>query len=282
MPPRKNSVDRLTEQDLTELAAAVAAGKRATVYLNDATPSLGLAEGCSARVLSIDGATVLIRPKGVNDELPFEADELRRTRLPAKTAARAAKAASAKPAVAKSPSAKPASGKPAAAKSAVAKPAVAAAPKSVPAKVVDTRVAPAAPPKPAPVAATVSVTPPKATVTAPKADPDTRASENTAPAPRRARRAKDPASVSVTLHAEAGNEWTVTVTHGERRPGKAAPVSADAVERAVRELGDPAAEQAVASVLSAAREAAARRVEELSRQLAEARDTLESLGAEGI
>lgn len=282
MPPRKNSVDRLTEQDLTELAAAVAAGKRATVYLNDATPSLGLAEGCSARVLSIDGATVLIRPKGVNDELPFEADELRRTRLPAKTAARAAKAASAKPAVAKSPSAKSASVKPAAAKSAVAKPAVAAAPKSVPAKVVDTRVAPAAPPKPAPVAATVSATPPKATVTAPKADPDTRASENTAPAPRRARRAKDPASVSVTLHAEAGNEWTVTVTHGERRPGKAAPVSADAVERAVRELGDPAAEQAVASVLSAAREAAARRVEELSRQLAEARDTLESLGAEGI
>lgn len=292
MPPRKNSVDRLTEQDLTELAAAVAAGKRAIVYLNDATPSLGLAEGCSARVLSIDGATVLIRPKGVNDELPFEADELRRTRLPAKAAARAAKAASAKPAVAKPASAKPAvaqpavakpaSVKPAAAKSAVAKPAVAAAPKSVPAKVVDTRVAPAAPPKPAPVAATVSATPPKATVTAPKADPDTRASENTAPAPRRARRAKDPASVSVTLHAEAGNEWTVTVTHGERRPGKAAPVSADAVERAVRELGDPAAEQAVASVLSAAREAAARRVEELSRQLAEARDTLESLGAEGI
>lgn len=270
MPPRKNSVDRLTEQDLTELAAAVAAGKRATVYLNDATPSLGLAAGCSARVLSIDGATVLIRPKGVNDELPFEADELRRTRLPAKAPARSVKPASAKPAVAK----------PAVAKPAVAKPAV--APKSVPAKVVDTRVAPAAPPKPAPVAATVSATPPKAAVTTPKADSDSRASENTAPAPRRARRAKDPASVSVTLHAEAGNEWTVTVTHGERRPGRAAPVSADAVERAVRELGDPAAEQAVASVLSAAREAAARRVEELSRQLAEARDTLESLGAEGI
>lgn len=277
MPPRKKSVDRLTEQDLTELAAEVAAGKRATVYLNDATPSLGLAAGCSARVVSVDGATVLIRPKGVNDELPFEADELRRTRLPAKAPARSARPASAKPPVGKPPVAKSTVPKPP-----VPKPAVTAVPKSVPAKVVDTRVAPAAPPKPAPVAAPVPVTSPKATVTAPKADPDTRASENTAPAPRRARRAKDPASVSVTLHAEAGNEWTVTVTHGERRPGKAAPVSADAVERAVRELGDPAAEQAVASVLSAAREAAARRVEELSRQLAEARDTLESLGAEGI
>jgi hypothetical protein len=98
---------------------------------------------------------------------------------------------------------------------------------------------------------------------------------------KRARRPKDPASVSVTLHAEAGNEWTVTVTHGERRPGRAAPVSADAVERAVRELGDPAAEQAVASVLSAARDAAAKRVEELSRQLAEAQSTLAALGADG-
>ncbi|MFC4604024.1 DUF6319 family protein [Rhodococcus kronopolitis] len=261
MPPRKNSVDRLTEQDLTELAAAVAAGKRATVYLNDATPSLGLAAGCSARVLSIDGGTVLIRPKGVNDELPFEADELRRTQNSAKSPA-----------------------KPAAAKAA-SRSVTPRQPKPVPAKAIEPRPAPAATAAPrtpttAPVAVPASVTPPKAAVTAPKTEPVSQAPEKPAPASRRARRPKDATSVSVTLHAEAANEWTVTVTHGERRPSKAVPVAADAVERAVRELGDPVAEQAVAAVLSAARDAAARRVRELSEQLAEARTTLEALGAD--
>ncbi|MFI6430441.1 translation initiation factor [Rhodococcus oryzae] len=273
MPPRKRSGDGLTAQNLIELTEALAAGKRATVYLIEPTPSLNLAAGCSARVLSVQGTTLMLRPKGVNDELPFEADELRFTRIPAVQAkAKGAKAAPAKVA--------PAKAAPAKAAPAAAAPAKAA----VPAKAV-VETTPAGPAAPA-----TTPTRPKAPVTAPKTPasmtlvpkPESAPADGPAAAQaKRARRPKDPASVSVTLHAEAGNEWTVTVTHGERRPGRAAPVSADAVERAVRELGDPAAEQAVASVLSAARDAAAKRVEELSRQLAEAQSTLAALGADG-
>ena len=246
MPPRSRLGDRLTEQNLTDLAAAIADGKRATVYLNDATPSLGLPAGCSAKVVSVDGTTVLIRPKGVNDELPFEADELRMTRNPSQPAA--------KPAPAPKPAAPPARPRSAAAQAALDRSA-ASAPKPVSPQ-----------PKPLP-------TTPKDAVTTPTPD------DAPAPAPKRPRRTKEPVGVSVTLHAEVGGEWTVTVTHGAKRPGKAAPVSADSVERAVHELGDPAAEEAVASVLSAAREAAAKRVEELSKQLDEARTALESLGS---
>ncbi|MET4610272.1 hypothetical protein ABIC28_001250 [Rhodococcus sp. PvR044] len=283
MPPRKRSGDGLTAQNLIELTEALAAGKRATVYLIEPTPSLNLAAGCSARVLSVQGTTLILRPKGVNDELPFEADELRFTRIPPVQAkAKGAKAAPAKAAPANAAPAKAAPANAAPAKAAPAKAAPAKA--AVPAKaVVETTPA-------EPVAPATTPTRPKAPVTAPKTPasmtlvpkPESAPADGPAAAQaKRARRPKDPASVSVTLHAEAGNEWTVTVTHGERRPGRAAPVSADAVERAVRELGDPAAEQAVASVLSAARDAAAKRVEELSRQLAEAQSTLAALGADG-
>ncbi|MFD4295314.1 DUF6319 family protein [Rhodococcus sp. NPDC058532] len=250
MAPRTRPGDHLTGQDLTDLAAAVSAGKRATVYLNEATPSLGLAAGCSAKVVSVDGTTVLIRPKGVNDELPFEADELRLTRAPAKQAAKAAP----------KPAAAPGRTRSASARSALDRSAAGAP-------------TPSAPPRtstpPAPTTA-------KAAVTAPNTDVPHASSPT--PAPKRPRRAKEPAGVSVTLHAAAGGEWTVTVTHGAKRPGKAAPVAADAVERAVRELGDPTAQDAVESVITAARDAAAKRVEELSRQLEEARTALESLG----
>ncbi|MFG1782250.1 translation initiation factor [Rhodococcus oryzae] len=277
MPPRKRSGDGLTAQNLIELTEALAAGKRATVYLIEPTPSLNLAAGCSARVLSVQGTTLMLRPKGVNDELPFEADELRFTRIP--TAQAKAKGAKAVPAKAAPAKAAPAKAAPVKAAPAAAAPVKAAVPaKAAP----STAVGPAAP--------ATTPTRPKAPVTAPKTPaamtlvpkPESAPTDGPATAQaKRARRPKDPASVSVTLHAEAGNEWTVTVTHGERRPGRAAPVSADAVERAVRELGDPAAEQAVASVLSAARDAAAKRVEELSRQLAEAQSTLAALGADG-
>ena len=97
MPPRRRSgaaastPDHLTADNLAALATAVAEGKRATVYLREATPSLGIEAGTSAKVVSVDGNTVMIRPKGVNDELPFEAEELRINRVsaaPAKPAPR--------------------------------------------------------------------------------------------------------------------------------------------------------------------------------------------------
>ncbi|MFC8932280.1 DUF6319 family protein [Rhodococcus sp. NPDC056506] len=237
MPPRRRSgaaastPDHLTAENLAALATAVAEGKRATVYLREATPSLGIEAGTSAKVVSVDGNTVLIRPKGVNDELPFEAEELRINRVsasPAKPAPRP------KPVVESEPLMEP--------------------------LVEPVRPKPRAQAAPAPVPATPPV---------PAATPR--------PAVKRAK--KLPAGISVTIHAGADNDWSVTVTQGAKRPGKAVPVAPDAVERAVRELGEPTAIEAVESIIVAARDMAAARVDELSRQLEEARKMLEALGA---
>ncbi|MGB7239585.1 MAG: DUF6319 family protein, partial [Rhodococcus sp. (in: high G+C Gram-positive bacteria)] len=190
-----------------------------------------------------------ISPKGVNDELPFEAEELRITRnSPSGTAAKPAPASVAKPA-AKSdiaewtePAPKPASPKSA--------PKTSVASKAVASKAVAS-------------SSGVSGTAP---------------SKATASGTRKGK--KGPESVSVTIHAGADNDWSVTVTHGARRPGKAQPVSPESVSRAVRELGDDSARDAVEAVISHAREEAASRVAELSRQLEEARSTLAALESE--
>ncbi|KQU56272.1 translation initiation factor [Rhodococcus sp. Leaf278] len=238
MPPRGRAVnDSLTPENLTTLAAALAEGRRATVYLREPNPSLGLPDGTSAKVVSIDGNTVTISPKGVNDELPYEAEELRITRT-----------AASPPAPAKRVPAKK-----------VAPPSAAG-----PAR---TEAAPAKPIT-APVPAKSVVDQPKAVVEQTRAQPQQQAA-------RRAKKA--PGGVSVTIHAGAENDWSVTVTQGAKRPTKAQPVSPESVSRAVRELGDPIARDAVEAVISHAREEAARRVAELSRQLEEARTTLAAL-----
>lgn len=237
MPPRRRSgaaastPDHLTADNLAALATAVAEGKRATVYLREATPSLGIEAGTSAKVVSVDGNTVMIRPKGVNDELPFEAEELRINRV---SAAPTKPAPRPKPVVESEPLMEP--------------------------LVEPVRPKPRAQPAPAPVPTTTA---------APAATPR--------PAVKRAK--KLPAGISVTIHAGADNDWSVTVTQGAKRPGKAVPVAPDAVERAVRELGEPTAIEAVESIIVAARDMAAARVDELSRQLEEARKMLEALGA---
>ncbi|MFW0795843.1 DUF6319 family protein [Gordonia sp. CPCC 205515] len=77
----------LTTDDLASLAAGLAAGKRVSVYLREPMSSLGLDAGTSARVVAVAGSTVTVRPKGVDDELPFEADELLKSRPGTKTAA---------------------------------------------------------------------------------------------------------------------------------------------------------------------------------------------------
>jgi hypothetical protein len=234
MPPRRRSgaaatPDHLTAENLETLAAAIAEGRRATVYLREAMPSLRLEAGASARALSVQGNTVMIRPKGVDDELPFEAEELMMKRLPApKTAAATAPAK-----LAVHQEIEP--GPPAAAK--------------------------------APAPSTVSAPEPVAAAPKPAATPAKRTTK------------KAPAGVSVTIHAGADNDWSVTVAHGAKRPGKAVPVSPEAVERAVRELGEETAIEAVESIIVAARNLAAARVEELSRQLEDARKALEALGA---
>lgn len=242
MPPRGRAVnDSLTPENLATLTAALAEGRRATVYLREPNPSLGLSDGTSAKVVSIDGTTVTISPKGVNDELPYEAEELRITR-----------SAATPPAPAKRVPAK----------------------KAAPPVVTDPVRTPAAPAQPR-----TTPVPPKAVVEQSKAVAEQ--SKRAQPQQQPARRAKKvPGGVSVTIHAGADNDWSVTVTQGAKRPTKAQPVSPESVSKAVRELGDPIARDAVEAVISHAREEATRRVVELSRQLEEARTTLAALEQE--
>ncbi|NIL88558.1 hypothetical protein RhoFasSB10_00844 [Rhodococcus fascians] len=251
MPPRGRAVnDSLTPENLTTLAAALAEGRRATVYLREPNPSLGLPDGTSAKVVSIDGNTVTISPKGVNDELPYEAEELRITRNPATP--------------------------PAPAKRIPAKKTASTAPVSKPVAASEPVVASKTSPSSTSVTASTSSAAPKAVpATDVAAKPAGAGSASTGSAPRRPKKA--PGGVSVTIHAGADNDWSVTVTQGAKRPTKAQPVSPEAVGRAVRELGDVTARDAVEAVISHAREEAARRVAELSRQLDEARTTLAAL-----
>lgn len=242
MPPRRRSApipESLTPDNLTAIAAALADGKRPTVYLREGTPSLGLAPGASARVLSIDGTTLTVKPSGVNDELPYEADELRITKNPP-----------------------PEPEKPKPAKS-VARPAAARRSGPVPSAAAATK---PAEPKPAPA---------KSTAPAPK--PATTPTETAPPAKKSTRRTaarKAPAAVTVTIHGSAENEWSVSVTRGGRKLPRSRSVTPDSVESAMAELGDEQAQAATSSILNAAREEAQRRVDELSRELAAAREAL--------
>ena len=245
MPPRGRAVnDSLTPENLTTLASALAEGRRATVYLREPNPSLGLPDGTSAKVVSIDGNTVTISPKGVNDELPYEAEELRITRNPATPPAPAKRVAA----------------------------------KRIPPSAPTQPQVPASAPAPKRPAAAVAPKAPTAPV-APTASTPAASTGSAGPAPIQASRRpkKAPGGISVTIHAGADNDWSVTVTQGAKRPTKAQPVSPESVSRAVRELGDPTARDAVEAVISHAREEAARRVAELSRQLEEARTTLAAL-----
>ncbi|MBS9375011.1 DUF6319 family protein [Rhodococcus sp. B50] len=271
MPPRRRA-DHLTEEQLGELGAALAEGRRTTVYLVEGIPSLGIDPGTSARVVSISGSTVTVRPKGVDDELPFEVDELRATREPAGTKRAPAKAARtsavAKPAPAKAAPAKAETPRPAAPKPVAQKP---AAPKFETPRSET----------PAPTAVPRSQEKKPVTQTT-SASSDAPASRPPAPAkpkaPARSKAKKAP-SITITVTIDPENEWTVGVAHGTRKVGKPTPVAPDAVERAVKELGDPTATEAVHSVIDEARRAAEERVAQLSRELEEARQALESLGA---
>ena len=253
MPPRRRA-DHLTEEQLTELSSALAEGRRATVYLVEGISSLGIEPGTSARVISIDGTTVTIRTKGVNDELPFETDELRFTRDVAT----------------KTPS-KPAAAKPAAATRA---PAPKSSTTQTPAAT--TPVAKTEPARPTPRPAVKD----KTTVSSPSANPPSAAAAEPAKPKAPAKRsAKKPAALSITVTIDPENDWTVAVAQGTRKIGKPAVVAPDAVERAVKELGDETAIEAVHSVIDEARRTVEERVAQLSRELEEARKALESLGS---
>ncbi|NCL78196.1 DUF6319 family protein [Rhodococcus sp. YH1] len=257
MPPRRRAgttgPDHLTEEQLAELSTAVADGRRATVYLIEGIPSLGIAPGASARAVSVSGRTVTVRPKGVDDELPFEAEELRLTKEPSKPVRKAADRSTPRPTTPR-----PTTPRTSASQPTTSGPSRAPAPKS------------SSSPASTPATKETTTVPP----TAP--EPQTGAT----PKPKAAsRRPKKQPGVTVTITIDPEQEWTVGVAQGTRRLSKANPVSPDAVERAVLELGDEAALEAVRSVIDAARQAAEERVAQLSRELEEARKALESLGS---
>lgn len=270
MPPRTRA-DHLTEEQLGELSNALAEGRRATVYLTDGIPSLGIEPGASARVISVSGTTVMVRPKGVDDELPFETDELRLTRQPAGAPANkaaATKSAPAKAAASTSQAAAPSAPKPVTPKPAVLQP-VAAGPAAAQPTSRSAASVRGAQTKSVEETKPVNDTTPGSAAPASPAKPK-------APAPRKAKKAP---TISITITIDPESEWTVGIAHGTRKVGKPSPVAPDAVERAVKELGDPGAVEAVQSVIDAARSAAEERVALLSRELEEARKALESLGA---
>ncbi|MBM7416512.1 MULTISPECIES: DUF6319 family protein [Nocardiaceae] len=232
--------EALSAEDLATLEAGLAAGRRVTVYLREATPSLGLEAGASARVISVDGTTVTVSPKGIDDQLPYEADELRLSKDAPQPARKATK---------------------------VAPRTAAARPTTRPAVV-------------PPVEAPRSETPvpeksaPEKSVATPVLAPET----SVKPTARPARRTKaQPAPVSVTVTSGPDDQWTVTVSHGAKKLAKPSDVTADRVLRAIRELGDDVASAAVEDKIEAARAAAVERVEALSRELDEARRALDRL-----
>ncbi len=236
----------LSTADLDSLSEGLAAGRRITVYLREPVSSLGLEAGASARVIAVDGSTVTVRPKGVDDELPYEADELQMRRAPARApspkrrpAAKTVDTPAVTPATAETG---PAKGPPSAAP--------APRPTPVASKPVESKPAEPKPTQPAPAKPAV-------------------------------RRTKAPsAAVSVTITSAGARVWTVSVAHGAKRVGKPTQVSADRVASAMHALGDSASIAAVDAVIEAAREDAEKRIAELSQELEDAKAALASLSGE--
>lgn len=266
----------LTAEELALLAEGLAEQKRPTVYLREAIPSLGLPEGSSARVMAISGRSLTVKPRGVDDELPFEAEEVRFTRKPPAPAVRKRAPRKASPAKA------PAASTTAAPKATPAPAPKAAAPKvaapKIPAPKVSAPKIPA-PKIPAPTAVAPKAAASDAAVIAPASGAaEVAVVESPKPAPARTTRARrGPATVSVSIEGSADNEWTVTVMRGAKRVGKQTAATAEAVGRAIEALGDETASAEVSGLLNAAREQAEQRVAELARQLEEAQRTLKSL-----
>ncbi|MGC4932075.1 DUF6319 family protein [Gordonia sp. DT30] len=242
MPPRRSSQSAsLTPEDLTSLAAEVAQGRRPTVYLREGIPGLDLEPGTSARVLSVSGSTVTVSPRGVDDELPYEANELRRTKneAPARSSAP------------RSSAAKSSTGNP--------HTATATTPNSA-ARQRRTR------------------TPETSTAQSGSSRTDAPArSSDTEPKSKRAPVKKAAKTVSVTIYGSADNQWFVSMTRGAHKPQRARAVTVESVDAAMRELGDSIVQDAVTSVMTAAREEAKRRVDDLSRELEQAREALAAL-----
>lgn len=246
----------LSETDLTSLATAAGEGRRRTVYLVDAVPSLGVEAGTSARVVSVSGTTVTLRPRGIGDDLSYEAHELRLHKSAPRAAVtrRRATAATRTTELRNVPAL-------------VTAPAAVTAKSSDPAKSSDTASSTSSPPavpvrrarRGRPAAAQKAVTRPKA-ATAP-ARTSRGGQDATSPA--------EPELVTATLVGAPDGTWSVTVVRGTRRVAapEAHEVTPAAARAAADALGHPELSTAVNELLAHAHSATALRVAELRTQL---------------
>ncbi|MBB5958346.1 hypothetical protein FHS29_004954 [Saccharothrix tamanrassetensis] len=122
-------------------------------------------------------------------------------------------------------------------------------------------------PEPKPVPAKPARTDPKPAAAKPAAAPTSR------PA---ARKKAGAAEVTVTLTSTAEGEWTVDLQSGTKRVLRSAPIAASAVAQAAKLLL-PEVDEAVETVLSAARERHLARVEQLRAELDAAQRALDEL-----
>ncbi|MBD8507887.1 translation initiation factor [Hoyosella sp. G463] len=278
MASTRTGQNHLTDDDLRELSELKAAGKRATVYLREPITGLGLEEGASARVVSIDGSSIIVKPTGVNDEIPFEAHELRRTReapQPAKRAPRK-KAAPKVGSEAGSGRAGPGTAVAAAVPTRGTEPRAGdsrAEPLATDSRAVDS------PPKTSP-RSPAKKRPADASAGSPAPSPRSGAPSSTAGSAGGSKPRGKSAECAITLRADEEGSWSIEVD----RPGglslKRSSITPDAVLRAIQQLEHPGALRAAQAALNAARKAAEQRVAELRKELAEAESALESLKAD--
>lgn len=229
----------LSEQDITQLRDALAAGRPATVWFT--AKAVGVSAGKSGKVVSFGepavGDFIEVRPAGAQDTLSFAKAELTVTRPKRQPAAK--------------------------------KPAEPAPPRPEP----ETQIYRPAPiekpePKVTPKPAQKPEAGPQAGTARKAADP---AQPRTA-----ARRGKQPAEVTVTLNSTPQGEWTVEVMVGKKRTVRAVPVPAAAIAKAAKELPDQV-EEAISAVMAAAREQYEARVAQLQAELEAARRALDDL-----
>lgn len=265
MPSPRNRPKPLSDSEIDQIAAEIAAGRPPMVWFTSA--AVGVPEGRSGKVLSLgdpsDGDFLQVKPTGSKDVLSFSPVEVTLVKpvRPAKVAPAKAPApapGSAPGATGSAPDgagaagAGPAPARPAPAPAGGA-PANTVAPIPTPRE--DTPVTqPTTAPKPA----------------APAAEPKPR------PAKAPARKAKTP-EVTITLNGTAEGEWTVDVVSGKKRTVRGLAISTTAVSQAAKIL-HPEVEEVVAGILEAVRRDQQAKVAQLQAELEQARKLLTELG----
>ncbi|WP_067659891.1 DUF6319 family protein [Nocardia harenae] len=300
MPSPRNRPKPLSDSEIQQIAAEIAAGRPPMVWFTAA--AVGVPEGRSGKVLSLgdpsDGDFLQVKPTGSKDVLSFSPVEvtLVKPARPARVAPAKAPAASGAAGPGSTSGAAASGSAPGAAGSGSA-PGAAGSGSASGAGAVGSRAGTAgsaasgaAPPRSAPAPAggapanTVAPTPtPREDTpvtqptTAPKpATPAAAAEPKPRPAKATARKAKTP-EVTITLNGTAEGEWTVDVVSGKKRTVRGLAISTTAVSQAAKIL-HPEVEEVVAGILEAVRRDQQAKVAQLQAELEQARKLLTELG----